>query len=259
MKKRTAVVTGASSGIGREIAKILSDKGFDLVLCARREDKLEELKSMLKTNTEIVTADLSEKNQCFKLYEKTRNKNIAVLINCAGFGGFGQFSETDLEKELEMIDVNIKSLHILTKLYLKDFVQKDKGYILNVSSSAGLMPAGPYMSAYYATKAYVTSLTTAIAQELKNNDSNVYIGALCPGPVDTEFNDVAGVKFGMKSISAKECADYGIKMMFQRKTLIVPSITMKASVISQRFLPRGLMASITGEIQKRKEIVINKN
>lgn len=257
MKKRTAVVTGASSGIGLEIAKILSKKGFNLVLCARRKDRLELIQNKMATKTEIFAADLSKKEDCFKLYEYTKGKNIAMLINCAGFGSFGEFSETDLDKELEMINVNITAVQILTKLYLKDFINNNKGYILNVSSSAGLMPAGPYMSTYYASKAYVTSLTTAISEELRRNKSKVYVGALCPGPVETEFNSVAGVHFSLKSISAKECAEYGIKMMFRRKTIIVPSVSMKANVVSQRLLPRKIVATITGEIQKRKETGFN--
>lgn len=248
---KTALVTGASSGIGRDIAKNLSDRGFRVILCARRENRLVDLKEEL-ADAEVVTADLSCKEECEKLYEKVKDENVCVLVNCAGFGAFGEFAKTDLENELDMIDVNIRAVHILTKLFLKDFKEKNRGYILNVSSSAGLMPAGPYMATYYATKAYVTSLTTAVAQELKEQGSRVYVGALCPGPVDTEFNAVAGVKFGVKSISSKECADYAVKKMFERQTIIVPSLTMKASVMGQRLLPRSVMTKITSELQKKK-------
>ena len=126
-----------------------------------------------------------------------------MLINCAGFGDFGAFTTTSLDKELEMIDVNIKAVHILTKKFLPDMIAKNEGYILNVASVAGLMPAGPYMATYYATKAYVTSFTSAIAEELEEKKSNVYVGSLCPGPVDTEFNKVADVKFNLKGITSE--------------------------------------------------------
>lgn len=252
-KKKTALVTGASSGIGRDIARNLSKRGFRVILSARRENRLSELKEEL-SDAEIVTADLTDEKSCFELYEKVKDENVSVLVNCAGFGIFGEFAQTDLNNELEMIDLNVRSVHILTKLFLRDFKEKNRGYILNVSSSAGLMPAGPYMSTYYATKSYVSSLTTAIAQELKEQGSKVYVGALCPGPVDTEFNTVAGVKFGVKSISSQYCADYAVKKMFERRTIIVPTLTMKASVAAQRFVPRRVMAKITSEIQKKKRV-----
>src|SRR3712207_3650653 len=118
---------------------------------------------------------------------------------------------------MSMIDINIKAVHILTKLFIQDFLKRDKGYILNVASSAGLMPAGPYMSTYYASKSYVTSLTSGIARELKEHKSNVYIGALCPGPVETEFNKVANSDFSIKGISAKFCAECAVSGMFKRK------------------------------------------
>lgn len=248
---KTALITGASSGIGRDIAEILSSRGYRVIISARRENRLVELSEKIGAYR-IVTADLSDEEDCFKLYDNVKDENISVVVNCAGFGAFGEFSDADLENDLDMINVNIKAVHILTKLFLKDFKQRNRGYILNVASSAGLMPSGPYMATYYATKAYVTSLTAAIAQELKEADSRVYVGALCPGPVDTEFNNVAGVKFGLRSISSKECAEYAVKKMFERKTVIVPTVLMKASVSAQRLLPREVTSKITGELQKRK-------
>ncbi len=251
MKRKTALVTGASSGIGTEIAKELDSRGFRVILVARRTERLEELAEQL-TDAVVMTADLSVREECMGLYHKTKLYSPAVVVNCAGFGAFGEFTSTDLGKELSMIDVNITAVHILTKLFLKDFVSKDRGYILNVSSSAGLMPAGPYMAAYYASKAYVTSLTSAVAEELREKGSRVYVGALCPGPVDTEFNDVAGVRFGLKGISARECARYGVNEMFRRKTVIVPTVTMKAAGFAQRLVPRKLAAAVTGSMQKKK-------
>jgi short-subunit dehydrogenase len=152
-----------------------------------------------------------------------------------------------------MIDVNVTAVHLLTKMILHRFKERTSGgYILNVASSAGLFPAGPYMATYYASKAYVTSLTSAIAGELKDENSDIYIGALCPGPVDTHFNDVANVEFSLKGISAKKCAIYAVNQMFKRKTIIVPTLRMKMAVFFVRLLPRSVMVSMTGRQQKKK-------
>lgn len=164
-----ALVTGASSGIGREIAILLDGMGYDIIAVARREDRLSKLKSILKNNTEIRTADLSKKEECEKLFADF--PDIDVLINNAGFGVFGEFGKTELEDELEMISVNIAALHILTKLYLNSFRKKNRGYILNVASSAAFFP-GPLFSSYYASKAYVYRLSRAIRYELKKEHSN---------------------------------------------------------------------------------------
>lgn len=251
---KTALVTGASSGIGFEMSRILSHLGYELILVARREDRLLELQKLLETHSEIITCDLSKEDECKELYKKVKEKDISVLINNAGFGLCGNFSDTDLDRELNMINVNIKAVHILTKLFLKDFVKKDDGYILNVASSAGLMAGGPLMAAYYATKSYVVDLTRAINTELADSGSNVYIGALCPGPVDTEFNDVAGVKFGMKGINKKYCAKYALFHMFEnRKMIIVPSAGMKLSACASKFIPTRPLLEITKRIQEKKQ------
>lgn len=252
MQKEVAMVTGASSGIGREIAKQLSNQGYELILVARRKDRLKQIRAEVSTACEILSVDLSIPEECIDLYEKTKEKNISILVNCAGFGAFGTFTEIPLEKELQMIDVNIKAVHILTDLFLKDLRKKNNGYILNVSSVAGLLPGGPYMAAYYASKAYVTSFTLAIAQELADDHSEVYIGALCPGPVDTEFNEVAEVSFGLSSISAEDCASYGLKKMFQKKTIIVPSLLVRLSSSLSRLIPRKWVVAVTGNQQKKK-------
>ncbi len=246
-----ALVTGASSGIGREMAKILSDMGYDLILVARRKKKLEELKKQLTTKVTIINLDISSTYNCMKLYDKVKKEDIDIVINNAGFGLFGEFTETSLDKELDMIDTNIKAVHTLTKLFLKDFKEKDSGYILNVSSSAAFL-SGPLMSTYYATKGYVLKLTEAIYEELRREDSNVYIGALCPGPVDTEFNDVANVKFSIQSLNSHDVAEYAINQMFKRKLIIIPGWKMKFIIFS-RLLPRKLLLRINYNIQKKKE------
>lgn len=250
---KTALVTGASSGIGFEMSRILSHLGYELILVARREDRLLELQKLLETHSEIITCDLSREDECKELYKRVKAKDISVLINNAGFGLCGNFTDTDLDRELNMIDVNIKAVHILTKLFLKDFVKKDDGYILNVASSAGLMAGGPLMATYYATKSYIVNLTRAINTELADAGSNVYIGVLCPGPVNTEFNDVAGVKFGMKGIDKKYCAKYALFNMFEnRKMIIVPSAGMKISACASRFIPTRPLLEITKHIQEKK-------
>lgn len=246
-----ALITGASSGIGRDMARILSSKGYDLILVARRKDKLERLKSELKTNVTLIVMDVSSTFNCMKLYNKVKKDEIDILINNAGFGMFGEFISTDLDKELDMIDLNIKAVHALTKLFLSDFVKRDKGYILNVASSAAFMP-GPLMSTYYSTKSYVFRFTQAISEELRKSNSNVYIGALCPGPVNTEFNNVANVKFSIKSLESYDVAEYAIKKMFRRKKIIIPGFSVKCGVFFTRFIPYEIQSRISYNFQKKK-------
>lgn len=255
MNREIAVITGASSGIGREIAFQLSKRGYDLILVARRKERLVEIAQQVPTNCQIITADLSNIEEAQHLYDTVKEQNISILVNSAGFGLLGEFTSTDIDRELAMINLNITALHLLTKLFLRDFTMKDKGYILNVASSAGLMPAGPYMATYYASKAYVTSLTHAINQELKDQASSVVVSALCPGPVDTEFNDVAGVSFGLPSITAAECAQYGLRHLFNGKAIIVPGLTMRAATTIAKIAPRSLVVKIAGHQQKKKRDV----
>jgi short-subunit dehydrogenase len=247
-----AVITGASSGIGKEMAKILSYKGYSLILVARNKVLLDELSATLPTKTKTLSLDLSKKADIFKLVKYIKKKKIDIFINNAGFGDVGDFDKTSLSKELDMIDVNIKALHILTKAALKIMKRRNYGYILNVASSAGLFYAGPYMATYYASKAYVTSLTTAISSELKASKSNVSISALCPGPVNTNFNNVANVKFALSGISARECARVAIDGMFKKKLIIIPTNYMKLAVFGNKFLPRQLSARIVGKQQSKK-------
>ncbi|MBQ9072658.1 MAG: SDR family oxidoreductase [Bacilli bacterium] len=246
-----ALITGASSGIGRDIARILSNKGYDLILVARSQKELEKLKIELKTNVEIIAMDLSSVDNCKNLYEQVKDKNIDVLINNAGFGTIGSFRKTDMDKELNMIDLNIKAVHILTKLFLKDFVKKDSGYILNVSSASAFQP-GPLMATYYSTKCYVYHLTLAIYEELRRMNSNVKISCLCPGPVNTNFNKVANCEFTMDALSSEYVARYAIDKMFKNKLLIIPGFTIKLVYIFGRFVPNKLKLRMTYNIQHRK-------
>ena len=246
-----ALITGASSGLGADFARILSEKGYDLILVARRRKKLESVAKKLNTDVEILEYDLSSTYNCMLLYEKVKKEKIDILINNAGFGLFGKFDETKLDTELDMVDLNIKAVHILTKLFLKDFKKRDSGYILNVASAASFLP-GPLMSTYYATKAYVLHLTLAISEELKKENSNVYIGALCPGPVDTEFNKVAKVKFNLDSLSSDYVTNYAIQKMFKKKNIIIPGIKIKLGIFLSKLAPMKLKLSISYKLQNSK-------
>ena len=246
-----ALITGASSGIGKEIAYYLASLGIDLIVVARNKEKLEKIKKDVNVNVKIITMDLIIQENVFKLYDMVKSDDIDILINNAGFGLFGTFDETDLSRELEMIDLNVTTYHILTKLFLKDFLKKNKGYILNVCSSAGFM-AGPRLSTYYATKNYITKLTLAINEELRQKKSNVSISALCPGPVNTNFNKVAHGEFAINEISPKYVAKLGIDKMFKKKMLIVPTFKMKLTLFLTRFAPLRLQLIIAYHIQGRK-------
>ncbi len=246
-----ALITGASSGIGKEIAVILNDMGYDLIIVARNRKKLEKFAKGLSGNVEIIDTDISSTFNCMKLYNKVKKEDIEIVINNAGFGLFGEFNDTKIDKEMDMIDTNIKGVHTLTKLFLKDFKDKNSGYILNVASSAAFLP-GPLMSTYYATKAYVLHLTEAINEELRRVNSNVYIGVLCPGPVDTNFNKIAGVQFNLKSMTSIDVAKYAVDKMFKRKMIIIPGVKMKLAVFATRLIPRKLVTRISYNIQKKK-------
>ena len=249
-----AIITGASSGIGNDISKYLSKLGYDLVVVARREDKLKELKENCNTNVEIVTMDLSIMENVYKLYYMYKDQKIDILVNNAGFGVFGEFLQTDLEKEMNMIDLNMKTMHALTKLFLPNMVKENYGHILNVASIAGYMPSGPLFSSYYASKAYILHLTRAIQTELKKIHSNVIVSVLCPGPVNTEFNNVANVKFSVKALSSEYVAKYGIDMLLKGKKEIIPGTATKMLPFIVRIMPKRVLSYFTYKVQKKKFI-----
>ena len=270
-----ALITGASSGIGRDMSRYLYKLGYNLILVARDENKMLELKEELEkydgsskkteeTNTyhnsdykamkrmiTIISADLSNKEECLKLYEKTKEFDIDILVNNAGFGIFGEFSKTDLGIEINLINTNITAVHILTKLYLQDMIKKNKGHILNVASIAGMEP-GPLMAAYYASKAYVIRLSRAINKELRNDKSNVKISILCPGPTNTNFNNVANVVFKSPSMSSEKVAKYGIDKTLQGKLIIVPGILNKSVRLFSKIVPDSILETCAYHIQRRK-------
>lgn len=248
-----ALVTGASSGIGRDISIYLSSLGYDLIIVSRDKSKLEETKKLIKTNCKIMSMDLSNISDVSELVKVCIKEDIDIFVNNAGFGIFGEYSNVDVNKEMNMIDLNIKAVHILTKEVLKYFEKKDNGYILNVASSAAFMPGGPLLSGYYATKSYVKSYTLSLYEELRHKKSNVHISILCPGPVNTNFNNVAGTKFNISSLESEYVAKYAINKMFKNKLVIVPGFTIKLGCFFRRFVSDKMLLKITYKIQKRKE------
>ena len=274
-----ALVTGASSGIGRDMARYLYlSLGYNLIIVARNEDKLLELKQELESklqgekqnqgnskndnanieknkniNREIIVikADLSYLADINNIVEKTKNIDVDLLVNNAGFGVFGNFTTTNLEKEVNLINTNITAVHILTKVFLNKMKSKNKGHILNVASIAGMEP-GPLMAAYYASKAYVIRLSRAINKELRKEKSNIKISILCPGPVDTNFNNVANVVFKAPSMPSEKVAKYGIDKALKGKLIIVPGFLNKCVRFFSKILPDAILEEVAYHIQRRK-------
>ena len=234
------------------MARILNNLNYDIIITARNEESLKELKKELneKNNNkvDIYLADLSKEEECLKLYNEVKEKyqNIDLLINNAGFGLCGKMINTDLETEMKMIDTNIKAVHILTKMFLKDMVQRDSGRILNVASVAA------FMATYYASKNYVLRFSQAIKEELKKDKSNVKISVLCPGPVNTNFNKVANVKFALKSLSSEYVAKYAINKTLKGKFLIIPGWKIKIARFLSKISPDTISTKICYHMQSKK-------
>lgn len=245
------LITGASSGIGASFAKALGTKDNILYLVARDKKKLEKIRKEVEAEVHCTVLDLSSTFNCVKLYNKLKKENIDMVINNAGFGLCGKFEDTSLDKELDMIDLNIKAVHTLTKLFYKDFKEQDAGYILNVASSAAFLP-GPLMNTYYATKSYVLRLTEALYEELRVDGSHVYVGCLCPGPVDTHFNEVAGVEFSSKPLTSDYVASYAVKKMYAGKLIIIPGTLMKLTFAIEKIVPTKILMRFAYKFQHRK-------
>lgn len=258
--KKTALITGASSGIGYELAKIHAAHGDNLILVARSENKLNELAEELKKKhgiaVTVITADLSEPNAPRTLFYKIQAQQIQVdyLINNAGFGDYGKFIETDWEKEKQMIQLNITALTELTKLFLPQMVERKYGKIMNVASIASFLP-GPLMAIYYATKAYVLHFSEAINNEVAEN--NVSVTALCPGPTLSGFQDAANLgesKFfqGNKFPTSEEVAKYGFNAMHRRKAVAIHGFSNRLMVFTLRFTPRNWVVKLVRRLQGKK-------
>ncbi|MEE3421046.1 MAG: SDR family NAD(P)-dependent oxidoreductase [Lachnospiraceae bacterium] len=252
----TALITGATSGIGLACACFFTEnaKNTKMILVARNEVRLKIVaRELMDRGADVTTiaADLSREEECFRLYEETKEMQVDFLINSAGAGAYGPFLSTDPERDLELIRLNVSSVHLLTKLFLRDMVDRDEGVILNVASSAGFM-AGPYFSGYYASKNYVVRLTEAVHEELRRMKSHVRMTALCPGPVKTNFDRAAGVKRSMHGLRPADVASFGIRAAMRGQMLAVPGLGMRLGLVFSKPVPDGLMVRITGSIQKRK-------
>ena len=250
MSHKTVWITGASSGIGREFARRYARLGFRLILTARRKDRLDALAAQLVSEygsfCRVLPADLEQECELARLQRELADERIDLFINNAGFGVCGSFLETDAAAEEAMIKVNVLALHTLCKFAVRKMQAQGFGTVLNVASSAGLLPGGPYMAGYYASKAYVVSLTRGIAEELREAHSPV------SGPVDTEFNDRAGVVFALKGISPALCVEEAMRGMLRGGTIIVPSALMRAATTAQHFVPTPLLMPIVARQQKKK-------
>ena len=246
-----ALITGASSGIGREIAFYLADLGYDLYLVARNKEKLDEIFKGFKVKVVTFGLDLTQDDNCYFLYNRLRKEKIDILVNNAAFGECGKFVETDLTKELNMLALNVRTYHILMKLFLSDFVRRDYGRVLNVASMAGFMP-GPYMATYYATKSYIVKLSLAVSEELKRSKSKVRLSIFCPGPVKTDFDNVANVKFNINYISAAEAGRVAVEGMFKNKLVIIPN-NMKVNYFLNKVSPIKLVLKVNSLVQSRVE------
>ncbi len=254
---KTALITGASSGIGMELAKIHASKGDKLVLVARNIDRLNELKSALETEFAVtvynIQKDLSLMNAPLEVYEEVKSQDIQVdyLINNAGFGDMGYFAETSWEKENKMIQLNINALTFLTKLFLKDMIIRKSGKIMNVASTAAFQP-GPMMAVYFATKAYVLHFSEAIQAEVRKY--GVSVTALCPGPTKSGFQAAADVKgnklFNSKNPDSEEVAIYAYNAMMKGKAVAIHGFKNYLLANSVRFAPRNWVVNIAVKMMK---------
>lgn len=248
-----ALITGASSGIGRDISRLLSQKGYDLILVSRNIEKMQSLKNELNSEIKIISCDLSNINNFDKLISEIKGYDIKILVNNAGYGIHGLFNELDIKKELNMVNLNSLFPQMLLKYFVNDFFEKEDCYILNVCSSASFF-SGPLMASYYASKNYLYSLSLAIYQELKMANCKTNISVLCPGPVDTNFWNVANVNFQSKPISSEKVAKIAISKMFKKKLIIIPEKKMKLAKFFSRFLSEKMLLKIVYNLQNKKKV-----
>jgi uncharacterized protein len=256
--RKTALITGASFGIGLELARIFAREGYNLVLVARSADKLRQLASELEkshgTRSLILAADLSEPGASAYVLDQTTRASIQVdvLVNNAGFGQYGMFAENDLEECLRQIQLNVTTLTHLTRLYLPAMIERRNGKVLNVASTAAFQP-GPLMAVYFATKAYVLHFSEALGNELQ--DSGITVTCLCPGATATEFHKRAGttglrlLKFG--SMDAVTVAEGGYRGLMAGKPVVISGFKNWLLSQSVRFSPRSMVTAIARKIQER--------
>ncbi|WKN31949.1 SDR family oxidoreductase [Porifericola rhodea] len=256
----TALITGASGGIGKALARIHASKGRDLVLVARNNDKLEALKNELEADFQVkvlvIASDLAKREAPKQIFDTIQTQHIAIeyLINNAGFGDYGFFHESDWKKEEQMIDLNMKSLTHLTKLFLPGMIKNRRGKIMNIASTAAFQP-GPLMSVYYATKHYVLAFSEAIANEAKG--FGVSVTALCPGPTASGFQNAAAMENfklvnGKSMPSAEAVASYGYQAMMKGKTVAIHGMQNRILAKSIAFIPRNFVTKLVRTLQAPK-------
>ncbi|MEA3444393.1 MAG: SDR family oxidoreductase [Bacteroidota bacterium] len=258
--KKTALITGASSGIGKELARLHASKYGDLVLVARRKEALQELKTELEKKHGIqvlvIQKDLSKPGAATEVYEEVIAAGIDIeyLINNAGFGGHGKFHERNWTSDQQMIQLNIMALTELTRMFLPDMVKRNKGKILNSASTAGYLP-GPLQAVYFATKAYVISFGLAISEEL--SDTNITVTSLCPGPVETEFASVANAedtKLFKNAESAKSVASKGYAGMEKGKLEVITNLSLKIQLkFLTPFVPNKLILKASRSVMEKND------
>jgi uncharacterized protein len=256
-RRETALITGASSGIGLDLARLMA-RDFDLILTARNRARLEQIAGGLQQQhgnlVHVIPADLARPEAPEQIFSEIKRRGLRVdaLVNNAGFGGYGAFTDTDLQTELQMIQVNITALTYLTKLVLPGMRERKRGRIMNVASTAGFLP-GPFMAVYYATKAYVISFSEAIANELKG--SGITVTCLCPGATETGFAKRADMEksrlFKMGRMRSDDVARSGYRAMLKGKTLVITGTRNWLMMESLRFSPRKMVTAIARSVQER--------
>jgi short-subunit dehydrogenase len=256
MTRLVTLITGASAGIGAEFARLCGARGDALALAARRRDRLEALAGEIGGESHVFTVDLARADAAASLIGEIEAEGLAVdlLINNAGFGAGGRFAALGLERQREMIAVNVAALTELTHLVLPGMIERGRGAILNVASTAGFQP-GPGAAVYFASKAYVLSLTEALHQELKG--SGIAVSALCPGPTDSEFFEVAGYDRAGDDRAARKAAragargvaEAGLDGLSRNRAVVVPGLSNKATAQANRFLPRAAMRAIVAKMR----------
>jgi uncharacterized protein len=261
MMHKTALITGASGGIGLEFARIHASKGDNLVLVARSGDKLEKIKAELVADYKVeilnLVKDLSLRDAAVDVYNEVKSKNIVIdyLINNAGFGDFGLFAGCSWEKQEKMISLNITALAHITRLFLPGMIERGDGKILNVASLASFQP-GPTMSVYFASKAFVLSFSEAINNEVK--DKGVSVTTLCPGSTESNFHAVAmgdpNLVEDRKMQTAKEVAEAGYRAMMKKKAVVIPGFKNSFLAFSVRFFPREFITKMARRIQEGRHL-----
>ena len=263
MNNSYTLITGASKGIGLELTYLFAKNKHNLILVARSKDLLEKMKldiiSKYNVLVEVFSCDLTKEEASSDIYNFTtcNNLNVDILVNNAGFGDYGYFVETSMQKNKDMIQLNITTLTDLCHLYLKDMIHKENGKIMNVASIASFLP-GPLMATYYATKSYVLSFTEALSKELKG--TGVSVTALCPGTTKTNFFDVANANEknsnllkNMKPADPKKVALYGYKKLMKKKVIALYGLSNRLLVFLIRLVPRSLVRSIAYKVQSKRK------